>query len=94
MGAVAECVGDERGWALEDEFADGTVARAQEVDAQVAQTIHDSVRMQVPPSEGARKEPRAVRTGAGAQVRAFREVLPYERRERLALRVVGMPYAD
>lgn len=34
--AVSEGVGDERWWALEDEVVDGSVAGAEDVDAEVA----------------------------------------------------------
>jgi hypothetical protein len=39
LGAVAEGLCDERGRALEYELADGTVAGAEEVDAEVAEWI-------------------------------------------------------
>jgi hypothetical protein len=53
LGAVAERFGDEGGWAFEDEFTDGSVAGAEEVDPEVAESVHDGVGMQVAAGEGA-----------------------------------------
>ena len=90
LGAVAEGLCDERGRALEYELADGTVAGAEEVDAEVAEAIHDRVRMKVPACEGAGEEPRTVGSGAGAEVRPRGEVLAHERSERFG-NVCGVP---
>ncbi len=38
--AVSKGFGDERGWALEDELADGAVAGAEEIDAEIAEPVH------------------------------------------------------
>jgi hypothetical protein len=45
LRAVAEDLGDERGRAFEDELTDGSVAGAEEVDAQVAQPLLDTLRI-------------------------------------------------
>ena len=68
MVAVPEGVGNQRRRALEDEFADGSVAGAEEVHAEVAEPVHDGVRMQVAAGEGAREHPRAVGSGAGTKI--------------------------
>lgn len=81
LGAAAEGFGDEGGRALEDELADGAVAGAEEVTAEVAEAIHDGVGVQGPPGEGAGEEPRTVRPRAGAEVWPCREVVSDERGE-------------
>ena len=82
MVAVPEGVGNQRRRALEGEFADGSVAGAEEVHAEVAEPVHDGVRMQVAAGEGAREHPRAVGSGAGTKIGTRGEMLPNERRER------------
>lgn len=80
--AVAERFGDE-GWrAFEDEFFEGSVPGPEEVDAEVAESVHDGVRVQVLAYESAGEEPWILGARAGAEVRPCSEVLPYERRER------------
>lgn len=66
--AVAESLSDERGRAFEDKFADGAVAGAEEVDAELAETVHHGVRMEMAAGEGAREEPWAIWAGGGAEV--------------------------
>ena len=80
--AAPEGVGNQRRRALEDEFADGSVAGAEEVHAEVPEPVHDGVRMQVAAGEGAREHPRAVGSGAGTKIGTRGEMLPDERRER------------
>lgn len=53
LEAVAEGIGDEKWWAFEEEFADGSVAGADEVDTEVAETVHNGVGVQVAASEAA-----------------------------------------
>ncbi len=67
--------------ALEDEFADGSVAGAEKVDAQVEEPVHDGVGVQMAAGEDAGKEPRTVGPRAGAEVRPRGEVLANERGE-------------
>jgi hypothetical protein len=55
--AVTERVGDEWGRDFEDEFADRSVARREEVDSEVAEAVHDGIRVEVLAGAGARKEP-------------------------------------
>lgn len=83
LRAVSERFGDERGWALKDEFADRTVARTEEADAKIAEPVHDRVRMEVATGESAREQPRTVRASASAEVRPRGEMRSHERRERL-----------
>lgn len=73
---------NEGGRAFENELADDSVARAEQVDAEVAETVHHGVGVQVAAGESAGEEPRAVGSGASAQIRSRGEVCPYERGER------------
>lgn len=53
LRAVAECLG----WAFEDEFANGAVSGAEEVDAEIAQAVHDGVGVEVAAGESAGEQP-------------------------------------
>lgn len=50
---VSQSFGQERWWALEHEFADGSVVGAEEVAAQAPEAVHDGSGVRVAASRGA-----------------------------------------
>jgi hypothetical protein len=83
LRAVTERFGDEGGWALQDELADGAVPGAEQVDAEVAEPIHDRVGAEVSTRERAGEEPWTVGSCAGSEVGPRDEMFPQERSKRL-----------
>lgn len=81
--AVPEGISNQRRWALEDQFADGSVSGAEEVDPKGTESTHHGIRMQVSTSPVSRKQPVTVRCGASAQIGSGGDVRPNNGSERL-----------
>jgi hypothetical protein len=76
LSAIAERVGDQRWGDLGDEFGECSVAGAEQADAELAESDHDRVGVEMGAGAVAGEEPWAGWSVAGGQVRSVFGVFP------------------